>query len=364
MEANKKIESLKVLNFKGLDSFEMKDIGQFNLISGDNNVGKSSIIEALILHNNNLIEVIYGLLNFYDTRLNGQIIEEKDSNVDFFSPFVNVHHNSKSIAIEVFVDSKIQLYEVFCKQTNELTSAEISLLKESYFDPNQSDKYLCFYINSKLGEVVSLYPGNWVTKIKTNYIPFVPSSLTYGKDIIAYYSELVQKSVNEKKQFIKSWSAIVDDIENIEPATEGVKSRPSILVFQKGNDMPMPLSMFGEGTSKLFRILVEIIQCRNGKLMIDDIDTGIHYSRFQSYLKVIVEAAKRNKVQVFATTHSLECLKYFKEILEQEEMEEHRKDLRYFKIQKLSNGKIKSYSYGYDEFASAIDSENEIRGGK
>ncbi|MBK6996615.1 MAG: AAA family ATPase [Lewinellaceae bacterium] len=38
----------KVENFKRFDSLELTDIGQFNLVVGDNNVGKTSVLEALL----------------------------------------------------------------------------------------------------------------------------------------------------------------------------------------------------------------------------------------------------------------------------------------------------------------------------
>src|SRR5690606_13794786 len=44
----------KVENFKKFDSLEVKDIGQFNLIVGDNNVGKTCFLEALLFDNDNL----------------------------------------------------------------------------------------------------------------------------------------------------------------------------------------------------------------------------------------------------------------------------------------------------------------------
>ena len=39
----------KVENFKRFENFEMDNLGQFNVIVGDNNVGKSSILEALMI---------------------------------------------------------------------------------------------------------------------------------------------------------------------------------------------------------------------------------------------------------------------------------------------------------------------------
>jgi AAA15 family ATPase/GTPase len=62
----KHLSYFKIENFKRFESFEMNDIGQFNLILGDNNVGKTSVLEALLfdLENanqfrDNLLTVLY-----------------------------------------------------------------------------------------------------------------------------------------------------------------------------------------------------------------------------------------------------------------------------------------------------------------
>lgn len=47
---NQHLTYFKVENFKKFDSLEVKDIGQFNLIVGDNNVGKTCLLEALLLN--------------------------------------------------------------------------------------------------------------------------------------------------------------------------------------------------------------------------------------------------------------------------------------------------------------------------
>jgi AAA15 family ATPase/GTPase len=41
---------------------------------------------------------------------------------------------------------------------------------------------------------------------------------------------------------------------------------------------------------------------------VDEIDTGLHFSAMSSMWKLIWETAKRLNVQVFATTHSIDCL--------------------------------------------------------
>ena len=127
----------------------------------------------------------------------------------------------------------------------------------------------------------------------------------------------------------------------------------------KNLDSSIPLSMFGEGSVKLFRILVQLKMAKDRYLLIDEIGSGVHYSRLKQFWRIILESAKANNVQLFATTHSLECMKYFKEALEEVEMQ---KDARYFVLEKVKDENIKAFTYNFEQFASNLELGNEIRG--
>lgn len=96
--------------------------------------------------------------------------------------------------------------------------------------------------------------------------------------------------------------------------------------------------------------------------MIDEIDAGIHYSKFKEFWMLIIKIAKKDKTQIFATTHNDECIRYFSEVLNELD-EEYQKDGRVVQM-KLVNNKIKVRSYEYASFNLAIDEGVEIRGGQ
>ncbi len=96
--------------------------------------------------------------------------------------------------------------------------------------------------------------------------------------------------------------------------------------------------------------------------MIDEVDTGIYFKRFKEFWKAILLAAKENDVQLFMTTHNEECIKYFKEVLE-EELPELQKDVRNITLVEHSKTKVvTAHTFDYDQFEHAINVGNEIRG--
>ena len=70
----------------------------------------------------------------------------------------------------------------------------------------------------------------------------------------------------------------------------------------------VPLSMMGEGMTRVTRILLGISDVAGGIILIDEIENGIHYSVLHKVWSAIADAAERAQVQVFATTHSFECM--------------------------------------------------------
>jgi predicted ATPase len=71
---------------------------------------------------------------------------------------------------------------------------------------------------------------------------------------------------------------------------------------------PMPLRLMGDGAIQMARILLHSASVRDGILLIDEIDSGLHYSVLEDMWRTVRESARRFNVQVFATTHSWECI--------------------------------------------------------
>ncbi len=77
------ISNFNVRNFKRFDEFEMDNIGSFNLIVGENNIGKTSVLEALCYDEN-----IYHFLGNILTTFSWRKIKNLDGNSEF--NFINL----------------------------------------------------------------------------------------------------------------------------------------------------------------------------------------------------------------------------------------------------------------------------------
>ena len=83
------------------------------------------------------------------------------------------------------------------------------------------------------------------------------------------------------------------------------------IVKLKGQEHPVPLQSLGDGAVRMFAAALALANCRDGFLLIDEAENGIHYRLQEDYWLMILRAATDNNVQVLATTHSWDCVRGF-----------------------------------------------------
>ena len=83
------------------------------------------------------------------------------------------------------------------------------------------------------------------------------------------------------------------------------------MVRLKGHDRPIPLRSLGDGALRLFGVALALANSRDGFLLIDEAENGIHYSVQRDYWRMVLQTAHENNVQVLATTHSSDCVRGF-----------------------------------------------------
>lgn len=74
---------------------------------------------------------------------------------------------------------------------------------------------------------------------------------------------------------------------------------------------PVPLRTFGDGANRLFGIVLSLCNARNGILLVDEIENGLHYSAQKEIWRTIFKLAQKLNVQIFATSHSWDCVQAF-----------------------------------------------------
>ena len=179
--------------------------------------------------------------------------------------------------------------------------------------------------------------------------------------------DITFKSSNKstKKSYDKNYGKIIDDeLEDI--LDNYIKEFDSnITKFRIKNSQPFcqkdgnfyNINEFGDGLGKFISLILLILTSKDNIILIDEIDNGIHYTNLDKIWEIILKISKEQKVQVFATTHSKECIESYARVARKLEDEE----ITFIELCKRED-EIKAFVYPYDWFIDEIEQEHEVRG--
>ena len=84
-----------------------------------------------------------------------------------------------------------------------------------------------------------------------------------------------------------------------------------VIVKVADHTYPVPLRSLGDGATRMFGVALALANCRDGMLLIDEAENGIHYALQSKFWDMVLRAADEYNVQVVATTHSKDCINGF-----------------------------------------------------
>jgi len=119
----------------------------------------------------------------------------------------------------------------------------------------------------------------------------------------------------------------------------------------------VPLSSMGDGMNRILTLAMALVSTEKGVLLIDEIETGLHYEAQLDMWRLVLKTAQDLDVQVFATTHSWDCIAAFKEALQELE------DQSVAKLFRLDSkyGKLRAVEYDAEEIRIAVNQGVEVR---
>jgi AAA15 family ATPase/GTPase len=82
----------------------------------------------------------------------------------------------------------------------------------------------------------------------------------------------------------------------------------------KGLSHPVPLNSLGDGMVRIMQLVLNIFPAKGGFLLIDEFENGLHYSVQEKVWQLLFELAEKLDIQVFATTHSWDCIESFSKV--------------------------------------------------
>lgn len=311
-------------NYRNFNDFQLTDLQQVNLIVGDSNVGKTGLLEGLVSLWGNSAQ--FGTLpDTFRMQLSGNqsVVENY---WQWFFPEKQLEGEIQFVA-KYAASSGNKFFEVQFKNDSLKT-----------FPPKR--RYKKYFA-----------PTTWRMQ---DYKPSEPRLiiLPVGMGNYQYqvdrFNELALKN-NGKEQ-------LVEAMRIIEPRLRGLEylklpsSSQAMVYADIGMEYKIPTTQFGHGFTRSMEMLTQLILSQADIMIADEIENGIHYGSLEPVWKAIISHAMKNGIQVFATTHSRECLAAaHAAMLEQDEY-----SLNVIRLQNNKEGEVVAINHDQEAIEAAL----------
>ena len=317
------ISDIYIRSFRGISNLELKDIKLINILTGDNNGGKTSVLE-----------VIQSIKNPFDFRTWRSLIRRGErisvirgmSYYEGFYDLFDIYKEEKIIEYDVCLinGQKYNVKVIAERVEEEIMEKDLVKLQGDYNAMDEDSLQDNFLNVSKLNlktfldgtEMMedSLYEGqiryipeevkedkNFVEKIVyVSPIRHAEGNL-YLSQILAY-PEMYEQMLQVLKEYDEDIISInYDD-------NERRIGKGTYKILSKSNKKALPLNVYGDGMKKAILLMSAVIAAKDGILLLDEFETAIHTSAMNKTFKWIIESCKKLNVQVFMTSHSKEAI--------------------------------------------------------
>ncbi len=354
--------SFQVRRFRCLKEISIEPLEQVNLITGKNDVGKTTLLEALFLH-----------VGETNPELALRIGNWRGLSLEMFSSW-------RSLFWQFEDDKSIELAAMTIKGikrslTITVKAAEATVIEE--LSPKKGSDF----IRSSGVEITFDYAAE---KGKSRKVVAVPYQVGQG-DILRFELRMktpvrlhaplpgiflnsrgISNAAEENRRFSqlimkKRDHLLLEALQVIEPRLEKIEilspqGDPMMWGHLKGYLEPVPLSLFGDGTRRLASLILAIGEAQGGVVLVDEIENGVHHSVLKDMWRVVAATASLFNTQIFATTHSHECLVAAHEAY----MEREHYCFRLHRLDR-KNGDIRAVTYDRDSLQGALSISSEVR---
>lgn len=320
---------LSITNFRGFRRFTMEGLGRINLLVGPNNCGKTTVLDAVLLLAEHPDPVAVGLKSI----VRGGFVSV-DGTQPLASSRIMLHplffgHTAKvgaQFEIEAHRADRLDRLTVCIADKPDQGSSSSPAVKPVLAglpwlvmkrEGPQEPVIHSVALNSNTEWVM----GDWAERAELVKHRFEVQEISPASLQSETASQLLSKVVlNPEEQLVLKVLRI------IEPRIEGITTvslreplpipadRTGFYVKLKGHRGRIPLGSLGEGVWRLLALALSLVHARGTLLLVDEIDIGLHYSAQADMWRMVKQSAEELDVQVFATTHSRDCIEALAQI--------------------------------------------------
>ena len=308
------LKTLTLRRFRGFESYHVADLARVNLIVGKNNSGKTSILEAVeLLVAGGHVSAFYGSAE----RRGSTVPHLRSDPGPAVSDLFYGHECQPGVFLELSSEDAQLTLKVRVRSLDAVEDA--GRAKGWHYDEEHPEPAFALSIISSRTSEDYLFPITEDGMI-VDYGSIHRQTAPLDKAV--HFLTLASFSF---EGMVRAWedtlthgreSEIVQDMRLLLPSIDSIHflggdrtTGGKILVGSRGAGRRFPIASFGDGLRRLLAFRLALAGAKNGFLLIDEIDSGLHWTVMDDVWRLLVQVAERLNVQVFATTHSYDCIR-------------------------------------------------------
>ena len=330
------LADLSITGFRGIGSLDISRLGRVTLLAGKNGVGKTTVLEACRVYAaRGRYSALSELANKHEEY---SAATDRDGAKDLQPNLVGIFHgrdvsrnarieigpgkhtNRGRLRIEITQPNKKHASILDDKILESLPDGDIRILTMA-FGAKERAIPLSFAERESTVSTAARWPhwAGWYSKPQDDLSPgTVCVSLgpgLLGNDEVAKFWDSITLTDDEDRAVEALRMGLGDAVRRVAMiGEEGDSSRGRgrrVIVKLGDHERPVPLKSLGDGAIRLFGVAVALANSRNGFLLLDEAENGIHYSVHRDYWRLVLRTARANNTQVLATTHGWDCIRGF-----------------------------------------------------
>lgn len=303
-----RLNSLEIQSLRGIRDLKLNDFQDVNLLLGDNDAGKTTVLEAIMLCM--APEDIAQVVRSSRCRMNGNLTRDRYTQFETFMhlfPFSN--KKEKTIALRMEVDGEQHNFELSGALVTMLRPSESRGRKGMEEDGTPEQEIAAFdgTLRYDKYEFPVSVPADYSYKLAANtlmgdeVVYLSPAAHLNGRNHIPF-------SLKPLRQRTLELMRILDpDIQDLRlKKSEAGLGTNQMIEHSKWGEVP--LYTYGDGMKKILTLASSVAEAENGILLIDEIETSLQAVHLAQVSEWLVQACEQYHVQLFVTTHSLEAV--------------------------------------------------------
>ena len=303
LESGDMISNLTIKGFRAFRELRIDPLTRVNLFVGPNNAGKTTVLEAVEILTLGTIKALEGIL----VRRDEQLVKEKALEPDPAHLF-HGHSKEKGKSFSIAGDE---------------ISVECTVEKRRLRDDTTDLPVLGLLLTAGEANVFQMFSpsgGLVIQPIRLDRAQRGPNGSSSGPDPVSFLGTDPVDAYGlghlwDRLVLTPEEESVPAALRLIEPRVERIaflgENFPSLrtIFIRLAGEQRFPLGSMGDGVKRMLSLILHLFSARGGYLLVDEIDTGLHFSVMANIWKLVIETAERLDVQVFATTHSLDCVR-------------------------------------------------------